>query len=155
MHLPTRAVLEDHLTWKLASLKRNDGLNGARLIEALDDAEIETILWGYPDASTEPMVLFAMLTMSGNAFDDPQHEKLSDWVSTCATWLCLEWLKRRGAVADYSIREEGASWDGDVLRLTSVILDDLATSHPALHRFATYALQRTVAAIEVGNPAHN
>lgn len=95
-----------------------------------------------------------MLTMPGNVFDDTQHEQLSDWVSTCATWLCLEWLKRRGAVADYSIREEGASWDGDVMTLTSVFLD-LATSHPALHRFTTYALQRTVAAIEVGSPARN
>lgn len=154
MNAPTRAALEDHLTWKLASLKKSDGLNGARLIAALDNAEIETILWGYPDASTEPLVLFAMLTMPGNVFDDPQHEKLSEWVSTCASWLCLEWLKRRGAVADYSIREEGASWDGDLMKLTSVFID-LATSHPALHRFATFALQRTVAAIEVGNPAHN
>lgn len=149
-----RAALEDHLTWKLASLKKLDGLNDARLIGALDDAEIETILWGYPDAATEPLVLFAMLTMPGNVCDDPEHEKLSDWVSACATWLCLEWLKRRGAVADYSIREEGASWDGDLMKLTSVFID-LATSHPALHRFATYALQRTVAAINAGDPAHN
>lgn len=154
MNLPTRAALEDRLTWKLASLRKSDGLDGIRLIGALDDAEIETILWGYPDASTEPLVLFAMLTMPDNTFNDPQSEKLSDWVSTCATWLCLEWLKRRGAVADYSIREEGASWDGDLMKLTSVFID-LATSHPALHRFATFALQRTVAAIEVGNPAHN
>jgi len=149
-----RAALENHLTWKLASLKKSDGLNGASLIAALDNAEIETILWGYPDASTEPLVLFAMLTMPGSVCDDPEHEKLSDWVSTCATWLCLEWLKRRGAVADYSIREESASWDGDLMKLTSVFID-LATSHPALHRFATYALQRTVAAIEIGNPARN
>lgn len=152
---PTRAALEDHLTWKLASFRKSDGLDGARLIAALDNAEIETILWGYPDASTEPLVLFAMLTMPGNILDDPEHEKLSEWVSTCASWLCLEWLKRRGAVADYSIRDEGASWDSDLVRLTSVIVDDLATRHPALHRFAAYALQRTVAAIEVGNPAHN
>lgn len=154
MSPPTRAALEDNLTWKLASLRKSDGLDGIRLIGALDDAEIETILWGYPDDSTEPLVLFAMLTMPGNTFNDPQSEKLSDWVSTCATWLCLEWLKRRGAVADYSIREEGASWNGDLMKLTSVLID-LATSHPALHRFATFALQRTVAAINAGDPAHN
>ena len=39
----TRAVLEDQLTWKLASLKKSDSLSGIRLIEALDDAEIETM----------------------------------------------------------------------------------------------------------------
>lgn len=151
----TRAALEDHLTWKLASLKKSDGLDGARLIQALDDAEIETILWGYPDAPTEPLVLFAAFTMSGNAFDDSQTEKLSNWVGACASWLCLEWLKRRGAVADYSVKEEGASWRGDPMRLTSVILDDLVVRHPALHHFATYVLQRTVASLGVGNPALN
>lgn len=73
-----RTALEDHLTWKLASLKKNGGMDGSRLIKALDDAEIETILWRYPDAPTEPLVLFAMLTMPGNVFDDTQHEQMSD-----------------------------------------------------------------------------
>lgn len=150
-----RAALEDHLTWKLASLKKNGGMDGARLIKTLDDAEIETILWGYPDAPTEPLVLFAMFTMSGNAFDDSQTDKLSDWVGACVSWLCLEWLKRRGAVADYSVKEEGASWRSDPIRLTSVILDNPLTRHPALHNFATYVLQRAVASLGGGTPALN
>lgn len=149
-----RAAFEDHLTYKLVSLWESAGLNGARLIEALDDAEIEAILRGYPNTPTEPLVLFAMLTMSNNV-PDKDDEKLTAWVGACASWFCLEWLKRRGAVADYSVKEEGASWTSDSIRLSSVIFDDLATRHPALHHFATYVLQRAVASLRIDGPALN
>lgn len=139
---------------KLAAL-RTVGTTGESLLAALDESELETMLWNFPDELTEPLTLFALITAASNESGVVQEQNLADWIQACASWLCLEWLKRRGAIVSYTFNEQGASWPTDAIKLTAEFLDDLARHHPALSHFAAHVFRRASPNTNPGTPALN
>lgn len=70
----------------------------ASSLSYLKDEEIEAMLWGYPHDASEPLVLFALMTHSKSPGNPIPHEEFDVWLSSCASRLCLEWLKRQGVI---------------------------------------------------------
>lgn len=107
----------------------------------LKDEEIEAMLWDYPHDASEPLVLFALMTHLKSPGKPIPHEEFDVWLSTCSSRLCLEWLKRHGAILRYTVEEKGASWQANPDALTTAFVDALESRHEALHRFASYVLR--------------
>ena len=139
---------------KLAAL-RQAGTTGESLLAALEEAELEVMLWDFPDDLAESLTLFALITAVPDEAGMVSEQRLTDWIQLCASWLCLEWLKRRGAVVSYALNDQSASWQTDAAKLTSGFLDDLSRRHPALHHFAAHIFRRAAPVIEPGAPALN
>lgn len=139
---------------KLAAL-RQAGTTGESLLAALDEADLEAMLWDFPEDLTEPLTLFALITAAPDESGVVQEQNLADWIQACASWLCLEWLKRRGAIVSYTFNEQGASWPTNAVKLTSEFLDDLARHHPSLHHFSVHVFRRASPNTGPGTPALN
>ncbi len=139
---------------KLAAL-RTAGTTGESFLAALDESDLETMLWNFPDELTEPLTLFALITAASNESGVVQEQNLADWIQACASWLCLEWLKRRGAIVNYTFNEQSASWPTDAVKLTSEFLNELERHHTALHHFAAHVFRRASPNTKPGTPALN
>ncbi len=139
---------------KLAAL-RKAGTNGENFLAALEEVELEAMLWNFPDDYTEPLVLFALFTATPDKEGIIQEEYLTGWIKACASWLCLEWLRRRGALVGYTFNERGASWALDAIKLTSGFLADLERHHPSMHHFAAHIFRRAAPDAGLGTAAFN
>lgn len=113
------------------------------------------MLWNFPEDLTDPLTLFAPITAAPDESGVVQEKNLADWIQGCASWLCLEWLKRRGAIVSYTFNEQGVSLPTNAVKLTSEFLDDLERHHPALHHFAVHVFRRASPNAEPGTPALN
>lgn len=134
-----RFRLQGELVQKLAQRASARAANDS--LAFLDEAEIEALIWGYPDDASEPLVLFALMTHPKSPGYKIPRDEFDAWLSACTTRLCLEWLKRREAVLHYSVCADGASWSVNPAILTRKFVDELEERHSALHRFASYALK--------------
>lgn len=110
----------------------------------MDERDLEAMLWGYPEDPSEPLVLFALMTHPNSPGKSIPEDEFAAWISACSSRLCLEWLRRQGAVLHYEVCATGASWSVDPLKLPSQFLEDLRTDHPALHYFASYVLRHAL-----------
>lgn len=110
----------------------------------MSEQELEAIVWGYPDDPSEPLVLFALMTHPNSPGKAIPEEEFAAWMSACSSRLCLEWLRRRGAVIRYEVSPEGAAWHTDTLKLTAGFLEDLKGRHPTLHLFAAYVMRHAL-----------
>lgn len=138
---PSNHADQVRVVHKLAEL-RSSGTVGRALLDALDSADLEIMLQGFPDDLSEPLTLFAMLTVKPDASGVIPEQKLGEWIKLCASWLCLEWLKRDGAVSEYVFGETGINWTTNHSRVTSEFLDGLARRHAAIHHFAAIIFRR-------------
>lgn len=133
--LRLQAELVQKLAKRAAARAENDSL------AFLTAAEIEAMVWAYPNDASEPLVLFALMTHPKSPGNNIQEDEFDVWLSACSTRLCLEWLMRRDAVLHYAVCADGATWSVNPVILTRRFIDDLEERHPALHRFASYVLK--------------
>ncbi|MBI2384438.1 MAG: hypothetical protein HYV14_00335 [Elusimicrobia bacterium] len=131
--------LQAELVQKLAKRASTRGKNDS--LAFLDDAEIEAMIWDYPNDASKPLVLFALMTHPKSPGYKILRDEFDAWLSACSTRLCLEWLKRKGAIIRYKIVEHGASWQTNPFMLTKGFVERLKEQHRALHRFASYVLR--------------
>lgn len=113
------------------------------------------MLRDFPKDLSEPLTLFALITAKPDESGHVRDEKLAEWIQLCASWLCLEWLKRNGALTSYIFGETGINWQVDPVRLTTSFLDDLKQRHSALHHFAAHVLRRAAPEVGPGSPTLN
>lgn len=140
---------------KLAALRTGGTKDGKALLAALTDSDLEVMLRGFPDDLSEPLTLFAMLTFKTDASGAIPKDKLAGWIKLCAGWLCLEWLKRDGAVSDYVFGETGTNWTTNPARATPEFLACLARRHETLHHFAASIFRRGAPTAMPGGPTLN
>lgn len=152
--MPPNHAEQVRVVHKLAAL-RSGGTVGPALLDALDEADLEVMLRGFPDDLSEPLTLFAMLTFKTDASGSIPKEKLPGWIKLCASWLCLEWLKRDGAVSDYVFGDTGINWTTNPARVTSEFLDGLARRHEVIHHFAAGIFRRAAPTAMPGGPTLN
>ncbi|MCR4295463.1 MAG: hypothetical protein NUW21_08000 [Elusimicrobia bacterium] len=152
--IPPNNADQIRIVHKLAAL-RKAGTTGESFLAALEEVELEAMLWNFPDNYTEPLVLFALFTATPDEEGIVQEEYLAGWIKACATWLCLEWLRRRGALVSYTFNERVVSWPLDAIKLTSGFLADLERQHPSLHYFAAHVFRRAAPDAKPGAAALN
>lgn len=140
---------------KLATFRQGGMTESEVFLAVLTDSDLEVMLRGFPDELSEPLTLFAMLTFKTDATGVIPEEKLGKWIKLCASWLCLEWLKRKDVLTEYVFGESGINWTPNPFRATSEFLDDLARRHEVIHHFAAHILRRAAPTAAYGSATLN